>query len=216
MKVAVSNLLDSNASLIYKMMWLVSRPRPLQLSNSGPSVLLPSPTRMVCKTASLAFSRACKTHSSRTSGWRHLSAAELESLFRKTVYNWHGVPAVCLDDDDIGYALYPHACNFNHACSPSCKWEIERGKDIAADTEVTISYFGHATDRITQQRRQFLRDNYQFECDCIRCEREADCAVCGNEGWKRCSRCKSVHYCSAGCQQTDWPLHKKSCIPVSK
>ncbi|KAJ7966328.1 Ubiquitin carboxyl-terminal hydrolase [Quillaja saponaria] len=30
------------------------------------------------------------------------------------------------------------------------------------------------------------------------------CAVCGNSGTKKCSRCKAVRYCSLKCQQTDW------------
>jgi hypothetical protein len=153
-------------------------------------------------------------------GFEALSEQQLANLFKRVVYNWHAIPASNPDEDDVGYAVYPFACNFNHACAPTCKWEIERGsgdfvaialKDIEAQSELTISYFGHDTDRITEQRRQYLRDNYQFQCDCVRCVREADCAVCGREGWLRCGKCKSVHYCGSGCQRTDWPLHKRTC-----
>merc|ERR1712129_438860 len=28
----------------------------------------------------------------------------------------------------------------------------------------------------------------------------------------QCSRCKSVKYCSAACQRTDWQTHKKHCV----
>ena len=32
------------------------------------------------------------------------------------------------------------------------------------------------------------------------------------EGLKRCSRCKSVKYCSIACQRADWSAHKSSCV----
>ena len=28
---------------------------------------------------------------------------------------------------------------------------------------------------------------------------------------KRCSGCRLVHYCGAGCQKADWPAHKAAC-----
>ncbi|KAH3745312.1 hypothetical protein Pelo_13314 [Pelomyxa schiedti] len=37
------------------------------------------------------------------------------------------------------------------------------------------------------------------------------CAVCGATTTLRCSRCKSVHYCSSAHQKQHWPTHKKSC-----
>ncbi|KAL1221439.1 Ubiquitin carboxyl-terminal hydrolase 19 [Cardamine amara subsp. amara] len=40
----------------------------------------------------------------------------------------------------------------------------------------------------------------------------AECAVCGKVSTKKCSRCKSVRYCSAECQKSDWNSgHKKKC-----
>ncbi|PPS08493.1 hypothetical protein GOBAR_AA12153 [Gossypium barbadense] len=30
------------------------------------------------------------------------------------------------------------------------------------------------------------------------------CAVCSNPASKKCSRCKSVRYCSSACQRVDW------------
>lgn len=42
---------------------------------------------------------------------------------------------------------------------------------------------------------------------------ENSCAVCEivDGGNKKCSKCKSVYYCSASCQKADWFQHKKAC-----
>ena len=39
---------------------------------------------------------------------------------------------------------------------------------------------------------------------------------CPNEGHLRCSRCKSVGYCSSGCQKKDWKQHKLVCNQSEK
>lgn len=39
--------------------------------------------------------------------------------------------------------------------------------------------------------------------------------VCPNAGTSKCSRCKSVFYCSKSCQQADWPSHKQKCFGKS-
>ena len=40
------------------------------------------------------------------------------------------------------------------------------------------------------------------------------CSKCNNFGlsMKKCGRCEGAHYCSAECQSTHWPLHKKTCM----
>ncbi|KAL0701761.1 hypothetical protein Bca4012_057883 [Brassica carinata] len=41
----------------------------------------------------------------------------------------------------------------------------------------------------------------------------SECSVCGNLSTKKCSRCKSVRYCSANCQKSDWNSgHKRQCM----
>ncbi|EEF46819.1 ubiquitin carboxyl-terminal hydrolase 18 [Ricinus communis] len=41
---------------------------------------------------------------------------------------------------------------------------------------------------------------------------ESSCANCGNLGTKKCSRCKSVRYCSTECQEVHWKSgHKSKC-----
>ena len=37
------------------------------------------------------------------------------------------------------------------------------------------------------------------------------CTRCGKYATKKCSKCKSVWYCSAACQRDNWPEHKQSC-----
>ncbi|KAJ9167611.1 hypothetical protein P3X46_019228 [Hevea brasiliensis] len=41
---------------------------------------------------------------------------------------------------------------------------------------------------------------------------DSSCANCGNHGTKKCSRCKSVRYCSTKCQEAHWKSgHKSKC-----
>ncbi|KAJ4902935.1 Ubiquitin carboxyl-terminal hydrolase 19 [Raphanus sativus] len=44
----------------------------------------------------------------------------------------------------------------------------------------------------------------------------SECSVCGNLTTKKCSRCKSVRYCSAECQTSDWNSGHKLKCKVSK
>jgi hypothetical protein len=39
------------------------------------------------------------------------------------------------------------------------------------------------------------------------------CPVCESPAHSRCSRCKSVCYCSQECQRSHWNSHKKDCRP---
>lgn len=41
------------------------------------------------------------------------------------------------------------------------------------------------------------------------------CLVCNNTTTTRCERCKSTHYCSRKCQETDWNIHKLLCRAFS-
>ncbi|KIV78933.1 hypothetical protein PV11_06532 [Exophiala sideris] len=43
---------------------------------------------------------------------------------------------------------------------------------------------------------------------CFRCQHHPDP---DEEPLKRCSKCRSRHYCSQECQRNDWPTHKKEC-----
>ena len=42
---------------------------------------------------------------------------------------------------------------------------------------------------------------------------EGECSSCGKQSssLKRCGKCRSVFYCSEGCQRGDWKKHKRCC-----
>nr|CAD7576537.1 unnamed protein product [Timema californicum] len=42
-------------------------------------------------------------------------------------------------------------------------------------------------------------------------EKPPACVTCGDQGVKRCSRCKTAWYCGRECQVKNWPKHKKIC-----
>lgn len=51
-------------------------------------------------------------------------------------------------------------------------------------------------------------------------KRLVDCAYCkkissASDEFKRCSRCKQTHYCSADCQKKDWKTHKVLCVMLA-
>ena len=41
------------------------------------------------------------------------------------------------------------------------------------------------------------------------------CENCKKDATKRCSKCKSVWYCSRECQVQNWKDHKATCIIIS-
>ncbi|XP_055904700.1 zinc finger MYND domain-containing protein 10 homolog [Eupeodes corollae] len=43
---------------------------------------------------------------------------------------------------------------------------------------------------------------------------QTNCGVCKKVAEKKCSKCKTIYYCSRQCQLDDWPNHKKQCITL--
>ena len=72
---------------------------------------------------------------------------------------------------------------------------------------------GHKKDcKILRERSKMDYDESDFEA-------VAECKVCkaSQVNLFRCSRCRSVSYCSKACQTLHWKNgHKKTCIPVKK
>ncbi|KAK9838200.1 hypothetical protein WJX81_008498 [Elliptochloris bilobata] len=90
----------------------------------------------------------------------------------------------------VGRELYIAGSFINHACVPNCV--VERGRECAtittlralADGEaLSINYIDAQLPRAA--RRDALRANFFFACDCQRCERELA------EGSAKCSYVRS-------------------------
>ncbi|KFK29759.1 hypothetical protein AALP_AA7G175300 [Arabis alpina] len=75
---------------------------------------------------------------------------------------------------------------------------------------VGVFYFLRNTAAKYFEHDGFDRDQYRaVETD------TEDCSVCWKVSTKKCSRCKSVRYCSEECQKTDWNLgHQRKCKDV--
>lgn len=76
----------------------------------------------------------------------------------------------------LGTGLYPVISIVNHSCVPNAVLHFDGNRaalraleDTQEGTEITISYVELAAS--TNTRRKALRDQYYFDCNCIRCSR---------------------------------------------
>ncbi|KAI9344627.1 hypothetical protein BDR26DRAFT_857304 [Obelidium mucronatum] len=97
------------------------------------------------------------------------------------------------ESESLGQCLFPAASYFNHSCDknlyfdmnmkviesgravdvnllPELVWRAKR--DIKKGQVLTHSYIDTSMDR--ESRRKALRDGYHFDCDCDKCEAEAN------------------------------------------
>ena len=81
----------------------------------------------------------------------------------------------------IGVGLFPTLSrSFNHSCEPNAVFENVRLRlfvrlitDVRRGEEITISYLNDDEKRKKREyRREMLRMQYNFDCDCVKCERE--------------------------------------------
>lgn len=75
-------------------------------------------------------------------------------------------------------------------------------------TDVEMDELVATTNEVTIQRQEEKNTSLK--------ERALESSVCSKckqtkENLKRCSRCRSVRYCSVDCQRSDWTLHRTSC-----
>ena len=81
----------------------------------------------------------------------------------------------------IGVGLFPEVSrSYNHSCEPNAVFEnvrlrlrVRLIKDVASGEEITISYLNDdEKGEKRQHRRELLKKQYNFDCDCAKCERE--------------------------------------------
>jgi hypothetical protein len=101
---------------------------------------------------------------------------------------------------------------------------VLRGMPMEISDQKTIYDFRESIGKIGSERGLVLFLSKQIPCSCLdedkKNAKEAPksgwCNYCNSEGpkseLKKCSRCKSAHYCSKKCQVADWKAgHKKKC-----
>lgn len=98
-----------------------------------------------------------------------------------------------------GCSIIPRASMFNHSCTPNVVKAHGTGwrmtfttlRNVPAGTELCISYVG--LDALGKDRRESLRDQFGFDCQCVKCEREKQ----GREKVRVCAKCL---LCAAKCR----------------
>ncbi|KAJ3326537.1 hypothetical protein HDU76_012835, partial [Blyttiomyces sp. JEL0837] len=99
-------------------------------------------------------------------------------LFSKIESNGFGVwaPGGREGGDTVcaGRAVFPHASFFNHSCAPTCECirdghflYVKTLKPVKKDEELTISYINVNLPLLA--RRSQLKQDYFFDCACLRC-----------------------------------------------
>ncbi|XP_029085031.1 histone-lysine N-methyltransferase SMYD3 isoform X3 [Monodon monoceros] len=93
---------------------------------------------------------------------------------------------------EVGVGLYPSMSLLNHSCDPNCSIVfngphllLRAVRDIEAGEELTICYLDMLMT--SEERRKQLRDQYCFDCDCLRCQtqdKDADMLTGDEQVWK--------------------------------
>ena len=63
-----------------------------------------------------------------------------------------------------------------------------------------------------------IHSNFGYRKHCFKMASGGECAdwMCDREdaAMKKCSHCKSTHYCSRKCQQENWRIHKLTWLAI--
>jgi hypothetical protein len=99
-----------------------------------------------------------------------------------------------------------------------------RGTPVASSNQQTIVDFTASMGKLGTDRELVLFLSKQIPCSCLdenkknakQAPKAGRCSYCTSQDLKlelkKCSQCKSVQYCSKGCQVADWRAgHKKEC-----
>lgn len=78
----------------------------------------------------------------------------------------------------VGYCFDPTLARMNHSCNPNAEvsfadhtYRVTALRDIKKDEPVVIAYIDVNNDRDTRTKE--LKERWQFDCKCVRCEGEA-------------------------------------------
>ena len=96
----------------------------------------------------------------------------------------------------------------NLVSKPELNGKLGRITGVVAESgRYTVTLHDDAGDP-TSQTLAVKQDNVEplAAKSCLVCGRSADANPAG-----RCGRCRSVHFCSAACQDAGWPSHRKLC-----
>lgn len=117
----------------------------------------------------------------------HVTAKTLKTLAEKSSHNVFNTWSQDLVTEDgtpapggsecLGYGLWPAASYFNHSCDPNVQkrrsgrtWQFWAERDIPAGQELCITYLGGDEWEMTRDERAArLKQNWGFDCACIRC-----------------------------------------------
>ncbi|GFR47403.1 hypothetical protein Agub_g9120 [Astrephomene gubernaculifera] len=88
--------------------------------------------------------------------------------------------SACRGEEPRGHiGLWPEFALLNHSCAPNTVNFVVGGamvvravRNIRAGEEVSISYLGRPQLLPFQRRMQALKEDYGFDCDCVRCTAE--------------------------------------------
>jgi len=99
-------------------------------------------------------------------------------LSSRDAHNAFGIRS--LEDEGseyFGYGCWPAASYFNHSCGPNLEksregrvWCFRAERDIGMGEELCITYLsGQERKSSRDQRKKMLKENWGFDCACLRC-----------------------------------------------
>ncbi|RWS15586.1 SET and MYND domain-containing protein 4-like protein [Dinothrombium tinctorium] len=120
--------------------------------------------------------------------YKHIAQVYLNTY---TVYDhnlrntgYYGVICSSEKRKKVGVSLYATSSLFSHSCDNNCykyysgsKIILVSLRPIAAKEEITVNYGTSLAQNTLQTRRNFLNQNFSFECRCSACEVNAECVA---------------------------------------
>jgi len=143
------------------------------------------------------------------------SCGMLEQFIRLSVVNQMSNPVVLKCYDDLRYctSLIEKKFTEDHPCGKACKEILGRSSLNRHPVVGKLRMIASCTNWIEKPADlpKEMRDG--FRC-CRKCNKMVQ-SLEFQKSLLKCSRCKSVFYCSKECQVTDWKAHKPFCEPFS-